>query len=89
MCGSMVDIQCPTAVIRRGKKDKRRRKKKQDENIMVCHILHRATIIISKQQNDTNYTLKSQTSNLRNVHHIIMTVISPNDCPTPFNTRAW
>jgi len=25
-------------------------------------------IIISKQQNDTNYTSKSQTSNLRNVH---------------------
>jgi len=32
MCGSMVDIQSPTAEIRRGK----RRRKKQDENIMVC-----------------------------------------------------
>jgi len=37
----MVNIQSPTAEIRRGKKKKeeeRRRKKKQDENIMVCPI---------------------------------------------------
>jgi len=35
----MVDIQSPTAEIRRGKKEERRRKKKpQDENIMVCPI---------------------------------------------------
>jgi len=38
MCRSMVDIQSPTAEIRRGKKKKKkkkeeRRKKKQDENI--------------------------------------------------------
>jgi len=46
-------------------------------------LLHRAAIIISKQQNDTDYTPKSQTSNLRNVHRVIMTIISPNDCLTP------
>jgi len=37
----MVDIQSPTAEIRRGKKRRKkeeRRKKKQDENIMVCPI---------------------------------------------------
>jgi len=38
MCGSMVDIQLPTAEIRRGKKKKKkkkeRKKKPQDENIM-------------------------------------------------------
>jgi len=34
----MVNIQSPTAEIRRGKKKKERRKKKQDENIMVCPI---------------------------------------------------
>jgi len=37
----MVNIQLPTAEIRRGKKKKkeeRRRRKKQDENIMVCPI---------------------------------------------------
>jgi len=36
----MVDIQSPTAEIRRGKKEKRRRRrrKKQDENIMICPI---------------------------------------------------
>jgi len=33
----MVDIQSPTAEIRRGKKEEER-KKKQDENIMVCPI---------------------------------------------------
>jgi len=40
MCRSMVDIQSPTAEIRRGKKKKkeRKKKKKQDENIMVCPI---------------------------------------------------
>jgi len=39
MCGSTVDIQSPTAEIRRGnKKEEERRKKKQDENIMVCPI---------------------------------------------------
>jgi len=38
----MVNIQSPTAEIRRGKKKKeerRRRRKKQDENIMVCPII--------------------------------------------------
>jgi len=38
----MVNIQSPTAEIRRGKKRRRKkkeeRKKKQDENIMVCPI---------------------------------------------------
>jgi len=42
MCRSMVDIQSPTAEIRRGKKEeeirKKKKKKKQDENIMVCPI---------------------------------------------------
>jgi len=40
MCRSMVDIQSPTAEIRRGKKEEeeRKKKKKQDENIMVCPI---------------------------------------------------
>ena len=32
-------------------------------------------IIISKQQNDTNYTPKSQTSYLRNVHCVIMRLL--------------
>jgi len=38
----MVNIQSPTADIRRGKKrkkkKKKKKKKKQDENIMVCPI---------------------------------------------------
>jgi len=34
----MVDIQSPTAEIRRGKKKIEGRKKLQDENIMVCPI---------------------------------------------------
>jgi len=35
----MVNIQSPTAEIRRGKKEERK-KKKQDENIMVCPITY-------------------------------------------------
>jgi len=39
MCGSMADIQCATAEIRRGKKKERKKeekkKKPQDENIMA------------------------------------------------------
>jgi len=40
MCRSMVDIQSPTAEIRRGKRKKEEedRKKLQAENIMVCPI---------------------------------------------------
>jgi len=34
----MVNIQSPTAEIRRGKKRKKKKKKKQHENIMVCPI---------------------------------------------------
>jgi len=43
----MVDIQSPTAEIRRGKKEEEEdRKKSQGKNIMVCPI-NRATIIIT------------------------------------------
>ena len=40
MCRSMVDIQSPTAEIRRAKKEEEEEeeRKKQDENIMVCPI---------------------------------------------------
>jgi len=41
MCQSMVNIQSPTAEIRRGKKKKKKEGKKnkpQHENIMVCPI---------------------------------------------------
>jgi len=31
MCGSMVDIQSPTAKIRRGKKKKKKKKKEEEE----------------------------------------------------------
>jgi len=41
MCGSMVDIQCPTAEIRRGNK-KRKKKKPQDENIYIYICPHPA-----------------------------------------------
>jgi len=43
----MVNIQSPTAEIRRGKKKKEDGKKLQDENkILWSALLHRATIII-------------------------------------------
>jgi len=46
MCQSMVNIQSPTAEIRRGKKERRRKKKKQDENrpLYMVSVFHRATI---------------------------------------------
>jgi len=44
MCGSVADIQSPTAEIRRGKKEEKM-KKPQGKNIMVC-LFYRATIII-------------------------------------------
>jgi len=34
MCRSIVDIQSPTAEIRRGKKDRKKKKKPQGKNIM-------------------------------------------------------
>jgi len=38
MCGSMVDIQSPTAEIRRGKKEENRKKETTGQNIMACPI---------------------------------------------------
>jgi len=49
----MVDIQCPTAEIRRGNK-KRRKKKPQDENVYVRILLCRVAI------NDTRSFKKQQ-----------------------------
>jgi len=43
----MVDIECPTAEIRRGNKKERRKKKLQDENIYVRILLCRAAIKIA------------------------------------------
>jgi len=42
MCGSIVDIESPTAEIRRGKKERKKeeRKKPQGKNIMACAIPH-------------------------------------------------
>jgi len=45
MCQSMVNIQSPTAEIRRGKKERRRRKKKETGwKYIWSALLHRATI---------------------------------------------
>jgi len=56
----MVNIQSPTAEIRRGKKKKKKkeRRKKQDENIMVCPITYRATIITIWQTEDPKKEIK-------------------------------
>jgi len=43
MCGSMVDIQSPTAEIRRGNKKERKKERNRMKIHMVC-LLHRATI---------------------------------------------
>ena len=53
MCGSMADIQSAAAEIRRGKKKRKKKKKNkpQHENIMVCPIFHRATIMKEERRN--------------------------------------
>jgi len=38
MCESIIDIESPTAEIKRGKKKELRRKKPQGKNIMACRI---------------------------------------------------
>ena len=51
MCESMVDIQSPTAEIRRGKKEERKKKKDRSNHrmkILRSALLHRATIITVK-----------------------------------------
>ena len=55
MCTSMVDIQSPTAEIRRGKKRKKKKKKKIERNyrmkILWSALLHRATIKTNHSMN--------------------------------------
>ena len=45
MCQSMINIQSPTAEIRRGKKEWRRRRRRNSMKILWSALLHRATII--------------------------------------------
>jgi len=49
----MADIQSAAAEIRRGKKKRKKKKKNkpQHENIMVCPIFHRATIMKEERRN--------------------------------------
>ena len=44
MCQSMVNIQSPTAEIRRGKKSRRKKKKETGWKYIWSALLHRATI---------------------------------------------
>jgi len=44
MCQSMVNIQSPTAEIRRGKKRKKKKERKNSMKIYMVSLLHRATI---------------------------------------------
>jgi len=44
MCRSMVDIQSPTAEIRRGKKKKKKKERNYRMKIYMVSLLHRATI---------------------------------------------
>jgi len=64
MCRSMVDIQSPTAEIRRGKKKKIEGRKKEERNyrmkILWSALLHRATIIM-KLLILTSYSVEENT----------------------------
>jgi len=59
----MVDIQCATAEIRRGKrKKKERRKKPQDENIMACPITQCGHKNANKLETQRRYVSKRELS---------------------------
>ena len=62
MCRSMVDIQSPTAEIRRGKKRKKKIERNYRMKILWSALLHRATIISrhkSKENRNRQSTFKN------------------------------
>ena len=62
MCGSMVDIQSPTAEIRRGKKEEERHKS-QGKYIMVCPITygdHNNDEVLSFRRGDDSGDVKRE-----------------------------
>jgi len=66
MYGSMADIQCAAAEIRRGKKEERKNNKRQDENIMVCPIPQG-----DHKENKAAVTFLPKTKQ-RQLHHAIL-----------------
>ena len=50
MCQSMVNIQSPTAEIRRGKKEEEEEEERNSMKILWSALLHRATIISQNGQ---------------------------------------
>ena len=57
MCQSMVNIQSPTAEIRRGKKEEERR---DSMKILWSALLHRATIITTNRKSYTGFLTSHQ-----------------------------
>jgi len=55
MCRSMVDIQSPTAEIRRGKKRKKEEEERNRMKIYMVSLLHRATINKHQKLQQKNY----------------------------------
>ena len=58
MCQSMVDIQSPTAEIRRGKKKKKEERRRNRMKIYMVSLLRRATI--KKELNESISSLNIQ-----------------------------
>jgi len=77
MCESMVDIQCPTADIRRGNK-KRRKKKPPDENMYVRILLCRAAI------NDTCTTASKSQRNATAAWNDVRSIARRDEFLLPF-----
>jgi len=63
MCQSMVDIQSPTAEIRRGKKKKEEEERNRMKKYIWSALLHRATI---KKKQDKNIMSASATQGSHN-----------------------
>ena len=68
MCQSMVNIQSPTAEIRRGKKKKEEEEERNSMKILWSALLHRATIIRSHHRR--TWTVQLYSSGGANVHPI-------------------
>ena len=84
MCGSMVDIQSPTAEIRWGKKE---RQKPHGKNIIVCPItVHTATIknlqFINGNRSKTTKSLKGNINRNNNNVGVMASMFWPSVCPS-------
>jgi len=85
MCRSMVDIQSPTAEIRRGKKKKKKERNYRMKIYMVS-LLHRATIKNESKHNEMGPVRQNPIQRtVRSVHRCMQ--FSVHNCCTQYCTE--